>query len=111
MGIGEAEAFSERLKRELQALEAANVHAILENEPLINEVTYEFLFDCGCNPRGVFSFLLCFVFFLIMIILSVIIMISYVPEIYLSVSFFWALGAARCRVVPFLSVFLNASLL
>ncbi|KAL0366146.1 UNVERIFIED_CONTAM: Exocyst complex component SEC3A [Sesamum radiatum] len=41
MGIGEAEAFSERLKRELQALEAANVHAILENEPLINEVTSE----------------------------------------------------------------------
>ncbi|KAI8021977.1 Exocyst complex component SEC3A [Camellia lanceoleosa] len=39
MGIGEAEAFSERLKRELQALEAANVHAILENEPLIDEVT------------------------------------------------------------------------
>ncbi|KAK6115414.1 hypothetical protein DH2020_007683 [Rehmannia glutinosa] len=38
MGIGEAEAFSERLKRELQALEAANVHAILENEPLIHEV-------------------------------------------------------------------------
>ncbi|KAL3642108.1 Exocyst complex component S3A [Castilleja foliolosa] len=38
MGIGEAEAFSERLKREVQALEAANVHAILENEPLINEV-------------------------------------------------------------------------
>ncbi|KAJ8645555.1 hypothetical protein MRB53_007303 [Persea americana] len=38
MGIGEAEAFSERLKRELQALEAANVHAILENEPLIEEV-------------------------------------------------------------------------
>ncbi|GER37614.1 exocyst complex component sec3A [Striga asiatica] len=38
MGIGEAEAFSERLKRELQALEAANVHAILENEPLISEV-------------------------------------------------------------------------
>ncbi|XP_058192880.1 exocyst complex component SEC3A [Rhododendron vialii] len=38
MGIGEAEAFSERLKRELQALEAANVHAILANEPLIDEV-------------------------------------------------------------------------
>ncbi|KAK4390632.1 Exocyst complex component SEC3A [Sesamum angolense] len=38
MGIGEAEAFSERLKRELQALEAANVHAILENEPLIREI-------------------------------------------------------------------------
>ncbi|XP_019458556.1 PREDICTED: exocyst complex component SEC3A-like isoform X5 [Lupinus angustifolius] len=38
MGIGDAEAFSERLKRELQALEAANVHAILENEPLMDEV-------------------------------------------------------------------------
>lgn len=42
MGIGEAEAFSERLKRELQALEAANVHAILENEPLIHEVVLIF---------------------------------------------------------------------
>lgn len=40
MGIGEAEAFSERLKRELQALEAANVHAILESEPLIDEVIH-----------------------------------------------------------------------
>ncbi|CAN1161933.1 Exocyst complex component SEC3A [Linum perenne] len=38
MGIGEAEAFSERLKRELLALEAANVHAILESEPLIDKV-------------------------------------------------------------------------
>ncbi|XP_010906918.1 exocyst complex component SEC3A [Elaeis guineensis] len=38
MGIGEAEAFSERLKRELLALEAANVHALLENEPIIEEV-------------------------------------------------------------------------
>ncbi|KAJ6940043.1 hypothetical protein NC651_006252 [Populus alba x Populus x berolinensis] len=38
MGIGEAEAFSESLKRELLALEAANVHAILESEPLIEEV-------------------------------------------------------------------------
>lgn len=38
IGIGEAEAFSERLKRELQALEAANVHAILESEPLVDEV-------------------------------------------------------------------------
>ncbi|XP_031406080.1 exocyst complex component SEC3A-like isoform X2 [Punica granatum] len=38
MGIGEAEAFSERLKRELHALEAANVHAILECEPMIDEV-------------------------------------------------------------------------
>ncbi|GAU15356.1 hypothetical protein TSUD_04250 [Trifolium subterraneum] len=40
IGVGEAEEFSERLKRELQALEAANVHAILESEPLINEVLY-----------------------------------------------------------------------
>ncbi|KAF7829712.1 exocyst complex component SEC3A [Senna tora] len=38
MGVGEAEAFSERMKRELQALEAANVHAILESEPMIDEV-------------------------------------------------------------------------
>lgn len=38
MGIGEAEAFSERLKRELLALEAANVHAILESEPMVEEV-------------------------------------------------------------------------
>lgn len=42
MGIGEAEAFSERLKRELHALEAANVHAILESEPLVDEVTFHF---------------------------------------------------------------------
>ncbi|KAL0017256.1 hypothetical protein SO802_004325 [Lithocarpus litseifolius] len=40
MGIGEAEAFSERLKRELLALEAANVHAILESEPLIDGVLH-----------------------------------------------------------------------
>nr|CAD1837291.1 unnamed protein product [Ananas comosus var. bracteatus] len=38
MGIGEAEAFSERLKRELLALEAANVHALLESEPIVEEV-------------------------------------------------------------------------
>ncbi|XP_076939859.1 exocyst complex component SEC3A-like isoform X2 [Bidens hawaiensis] len=38
IGIGEAEVLSERLKRELHALEAANVHAILESEPLVNEV-------------------------------------------------------------------------
>lgn len=43
MGIGEAEAFSERLKRELLALEAANVHAILETDPLIEEVTLRVL--------------------------------------------------------------------
>ncbi|CAI5477960.1 unnamed protein product [Closterium sp. Yama58-4] len=38
IGIDEAEAFSERLKRELGALEAANVHAILESEALVEEV-------------------------------------------------------------------------
>ncbi|KAK9164050.1 hypothetical protein Syun_004952 [Stephania yunnanensis] len=38
MGVTEAEAFSERLKRELLALEAANVHSILETESLIDEV-------------------------------------------------------------------------
>ncbi|XP_062215174.1 exocyst complex component SEC3A-like isoform X2 [Phragmites australis] len=38
MGIGEADAFSERLKQELVALEAANVHQLLESEPLIEEV-------------------------------------------------------------------------
>ncbi|KAI9118036.1 hypothetical protein K1719_010368 [Acacia pycnantha] len=37
-GNGEAEEFSERLKRELQALEAANVHSILESEPMIEQV-------------------------------------------------------------------------
>ena len=41
LGIDEAEAFSERLKRELTALEAANVHAILESEPLVEEVRYQ----------------------------------------------------------------------
>lgn len=40
MGIGEAEAFSERMKRELLALEAANVHAILESEPLIEKLWF-----------------------------------------------------------------------
>ncbi|XP_076945522.1 exocyst complex component SEC3A-like [Bidens hawaiensis] len=40
MGIGEAEVFSERLKRELHALEAANVHAILESEHLVDEVLH-----------------------------------------------------------------------
>lgn len=43
MGIGEAESFLESLKRELQALEAANVHAILESEPLIDEVIFSFV--------------------------------------------------------------------
>ncbi|KAF7820610.1 exocyst complex component SEC3A-like isoform X3 [Senna tora] len=35
--VGGAEAFSERLKKELQPLEVANVHAILESEPMIDE--------------------------------------------------------------------------
>ncbi|KAF7820908.1 Exocyst complex component SEC3A [Senna tora] len=35
--VGGAEAFSERLKKELQPLEATNVHAILESEPMIDE--------------------------------------------------------------------------
>lgn len=52
MGIGEAEAFSERLKRELLALEAANVHAILESEPLIDEVSV-FLFSCVFMYDGI----------------------------------------------------------
>lgn len=39
LGIGEAEAFSERLKRELHALEAANVHAILETQPMVEKVS------------------------------------------------------------------------
>ncbi|KAL8166054.1 hypothetical protein V2J09_007553 [Rumex salicifolius] len=48
LGIGEAEAFSERLKRELLALEAANVHAILETEPLIEEVLQGLDTALGC---------------------------------------------------------------
>ncbi|KAJ0961071.1 hypothetical protein J5N97_000972 [Dioscorea zingiberensis] len=48
MGIGEAEAFSERLKRELHALEAANVHALLESEPLIEEVLQGLESATGC---------------------------------------------------------------
>ncbi|KAK1645189.1 hypothetical protein QYE76_062994 [Lolium multiflorum] len=38
MGIGEADAFSERLKQELVALEAANVYQFLDSEPLVEEV-------------------------------------------------------------------------
>lgn len=57
MGIGEAEAFSERLKRELQALEAANVHAIMENEPLIREVVLDFLCDGPLQSIKVFVFI------------------------------------------------------
>lgn len=55
MGIGEAEAFSERLKRELLALEAANVHAILESEPMVDEVIsfiYGFILELKGNQGG-----------------------------------------------------------
>ncbi|CAM0875014.1 unnamed protein product [Alopecurus aequalis] len=38
MAIGEAEAFSERMKRELVALESANVYAIMETESVVEEV-------------------------------------------------------------------------
>lgn len=44
MGVGEADAFSERMKNELQALEEANIHAVLESETLIEEVMY-FVFN------------------------------------------------------------------
>ncbi|KAI4973259.1 hypothetical protein ZWY2020_028967 [Hordeum vulgare] len=37
MGIGEADAFSERLKQEQVALEAANVYQLVQSEPLIEE--------------------------------------------------------------------------
>ena len=38
MAIGEAEAFSERMKRELVALESANVYALMETESVVEEV-------------------------------------------------------------------------
>uniref|UniRef100_A0A0E0MEN6 Exocyst complex component Sec3 PIP2-binding N-terminal domain-containing protein n=1 Tax=Oryza punctata TaxID=4537 RepID=A0A0E0MEN6_ORYPU len=38
MAIGEAEAFSERMKRELVALESANVYALIETETVVEEV-------------------------------------------------------------------------
>uniref|UniRef100_A0A7I4BSK5 Exocyst complex component Sec3 PIP2-binding N-terminal domain-containing protein n=1 Tax=Physcomitrium patens TaxID=3218 RepID=A0A7I4BSK5_PHYPA len=39
LGIDEADAFSERLTKEVIALDTANVHAILENAPIVDEVT------------------------------------------------------------------------
>lgn len=36
MGIGEAEVFSDRLKRELHAPEAINVHGVLQSEHLVD---------------------------------------------------------------------------
>lgn len=65
MGIGEAEAFSERLKRELLALEAANVHAILESEPLIDEVIFVLILEHlmnGCDFRALDEWLCCLCF-------------------------------------------------
>ncbi|KAK3118552.1 hypothetical protein QOZ80_9BG0701350 [Eleusine coracana subsp. coracana] len=38
MAIGEAEAFSERMKRELVALECANVYTLIETESVVEEV-------------------------------------------------------------------------
>ncbi|KAE8669102.1 hypothetical protein F3Y22_tig00112256pilonHSYRG00008 [Hibiscus syriacus] len=49
MGIGEAEEFSDRLKRELLALEAANVHAIVESESLVEENRRSPLFHAVCS--------------------------------------------------------------
>nr|XP_024389520.1 exocyst complex component SEC3A-like [Physcomitrium patens] len=40
-GIDEADAFFERLKKEMFAFDDANVHEILENKPLVDEVTQE----------------------------------------------------------------------
>lgn len=54
MGVGEAEAYSERMKRELLALESANVHAILATESVVDEVS-----TC---PMQYFSFSFCFSF-------------------------------------------------
>ncbi|GJN06786.1 hypothetical protein PR202_ga24547 [Eleusine coracana subsp. coracana] len=40
MAIGEAEAFSERMKRELVALECANVYALIETESVVEEIEW-----------------------------------------------------------------------
>lgn len=45
MGIGKVEAFSERLKRELLTLEAANVHAILESMSLTEKVVFLVIYN------------------------------------------------------------------
>jgi hypothetical protein len=59
MGIGEAEAFSERLKQELVALEAANVYQLLESEPLIEEVLFVYPF---CNISKVYALMMIYCF-------------------------------------------------
>jgi hypothetical protein len=45
MAIGEAEAFSERMKRELVALESANVYALMETESVVEEVCENFRYS------------------------------------------------------------------
>ena len=45
MAIGEAEAFSERMKRELVALESANVYALMETESVVEEVSENFRYS------------------------------------------------------------------
>lgn len=49
MAIGEAEAFSERMKRELVALESANVYALMETESVVQEVCEHFSLFCKCT--------------------------------------------------------------
>ncbi|KAF8701493.1 hypothetical protein HU200_033516 [Digitaria exilis] len=50
MAIGEAEAFSERMKRELVALESANVYALMETESVVEE--YEASLTGGSFDEG-----------------------------------------------------------
>lgn len=56
MAIGEAEAFSERMKRELVALESANVYALMETETVVEEVgnnpTISVLCQMQCHFGG-----------------------------------------------------------
>jgi len=40
LGIDEADVFSERLKKELHNLDDANIHAILDSAPLVDEVSF-----------------------------------------------------------------------
>lgn len=57
MAIGEAEAFSERMKRELVALESANVYALMETETVVEEVgnnpTISVLCQMQCHFGGI----------------------------------------------------------
>ena len=58
IGIDEAEAFSERLKRELAGLEAANVYAILESESLVEQVGAPCRGGCSFAAEGARALLL-----------------------------------------------------